>query len=99
MFIATYINHIRNPKFSYNQDTQYYIIFFRLENGKSALTYPCSKYKNFERWKKVMAAEKGTKFSGLFFKEGYKGIIDGDSEPEEIGQEQLFSKQLELITQ
>lgn len=52
----------------------YYLVLFRLENGKTAITYLVPEHKNFRRWKKFLKV--GMILQGLRFK---NGLIDADS--------------------
>lgn len=53
---------------------KYYFILFRLEDGKTALTYLVPKHRNFKRWKPYLKV--GTILENLRLK---NGIVDGDS--------------------
>lgn len=53
---------------------KYYFVLFRLEDGKTALTYLVPEHRNFNRWQPYLKV--GTILENLRFK---NGIIDGDS--------------------
>jgi hypothetical protein len=55
----------------------YVAVYFRLENGASAKTHICPKFRNYSRWKNLVVV--GTEISGLTFKRN--GMIDADCSP------------------
>lgn len=53
---------------------KYYLVLFRLEDGKTSLTYLVPEHRNFKRWRPYLKV--GTILENLRLK---NGIVDGDS--------------------
>lgn len=69
------ITKITPPYQSYNNDTNYWVTAFRMEDGSSARTFTCQKYKNFKKWKKMKV---GDLLDGLVWKDGFSKLLDAD---------------------
>jgi len=81
------LKKIDNPRYSRNGDVQYIRLRFTLESGDFAMTDLVSSFRNFARWKPIIASGIGTVVDGLWLIN--KSKINADSDVR-IVKETLF---------
>lgn len=72
------IKKVNKPRFSRNGDVQFQRLNLELEDGTFAMTDLVSSFRNFARWKPIIAAGEGTTIEGVRLLNPKK--VDADSQ-------------------